>query len=132
MTLIILIIATLAVLTSGYYLRQYTITKYQYNVAAIGSMVVSLIGAAIMALGALYLKQHINTQGFICLAAGLMPYVLMFIRDFKKTNLWVAIAAMMLRLAVSLIIVIILTILVLGGKRDPRELQKYTEHEFVK
>jgi hypothetical protein len=109
MLLILAIFAALVgIAASVYYLQKYSKKWYGYSIFSIGGMAVSFIGAVAFIFAFSYYNQQLFLYMSIALLVGIAPYIAMFIRDTKKTTITVAIAALTLRLVISLLLIAII------------------------
>lgn len=123
-TLLSVIGFIVAVGALSFYLQKYGKEKYSYSVFSIGGMAVSFIGAIAFAFSYNYHVNHQVLAESIAIAIGSVPYIIMFIRDSKKMTITLAIAAMIMRLTISTILIIIILWYAYGRRSSMDEIKQ--------
>lgn len=97
-----------AILTASHHLHKYGKERYSYSIFSIGGMTVSFIGAVALVFAYSYYKHDLILNLVVAIILGLVPYILMFIRDSRKMTITLAIAALMLRFTISAVFIMVI------------------------
>jgi len=109
-----------AILTASYHLQKFGKDRYHYSIFSLGGTAVSFLGTVALVSAYSYYKHDLILNLVVAIILGLVPYILMFIRDSRKMTITLAAAALMLRFTISaLFIMVILWYLFM--RTDPRE-----------
>lgn len=105
LTILSIISFIIAIVIASYHLHKTTKEKYGYLIFSIGGMGVSFIGSVAFVFAHNYYCQNLLLNMVIAILFGVSPYILMFIRDLRKTTIIIAIAALILRFTISALLI---------------------------
>lgn len=118
----------LTLFAASYYTHLYVREKYTYLVFSVGGMTLSFLGVVAAFFGYGYIHTH-PVVAVLLFSLGIAFYVFMFVHDYRRTSIWVAILALILRLAIVLVVVIILLLLASGNKKEDKIERKLEDIE---
>lgn len=124
LTLLSIIGFIVAVLALSFYLHQYGKERYSYSIFSIGGMAVSFLGSIAFVFAYSYFKQGLIPNLVVAIILGLVPYILMFVRDSKKMTITLAFAAMILRFTISAILILVILWYTYGRKSELDEMKQ--------
>jgi len=103
---LVIIGGIVAILTASYNLQKLGKDRYQYSIFSFGSLGVSFIGAVTLLFAYTYYHQGLILNLVAAIILGLVPFILMFIRDSRKMTITLAITALILRFTIAAVFIL--------------------------
>lgn len=116
----------LSIFAISYYTHIYAKNTYGYRVFSVGGMTVSFLGVVAAFFGYGYIHTH-PVVAVLLFATCAFFYVFMFIHDYRRTSIWIAILAFVLRLTIVLIVVAVILLFAAGGNKKEDNIERKLE-----